>query len=212
MEETDNVTENTGQSLDSGSTHSSFAPLAIRLLKGVVYEEESQIWNSLVKVHESQLRSYFAQIGLQLIVNRNEGFAFLRQQGVAPDTSGTALPRLMNRRTLTLDQSILCVLLRECLEEYSVNDSASREPILNLRDIRVMVELFFKERTTQQRLLKDVKKTVKEVKDMGFLEVVGQDNPLNEDDTRYRIKRILKAFIDADELHQLFQQLTATLA
>jgi Domain of unknown function (DUF4194) len=204
--------ENTTHTTDAEPAHSSFAPLAIRLLKGVIYEEDTRLWNDLVKVHESQLRPYFAQIGLQLIVNRNEGFAFLRQQSTAPDANSTPLPRLMNRRTLTLDQSILCVLLRECIEEYTVNDSASREPILNLREIRAMVELFFRERTTHQRFLKDVKKTVKEVKDMGFLEMIGQDNPLNEDDTRYRIKRILKAFVDADELQQLFQQITATIA
>jgi Domain of unknown function (DUF4194) len=191
---------------DAESTLSSFAPLAIRLLKGVVYEEETRLWHDLVKVHESQLRPYFAQIGLQLIVNRQEGFAFLRQQ---PTDNG---PRLMSRRPLTLDQSILCVLLRECLEEYTITDSASREPILSLRDIRDMVELFFRERTTHQRFLKDVKKTVKEVKDMGFLDLVSQDNLLNEDDTRYRIKRILKAFVDADELRQLAQQIAAAIA
>lgn len=204
--------ENTVRSTDLEPAHSSFAPLAIRLFKGVIYEEDTRLWSDLVKVHESQLRAYFAQIGLQLIVNRNEGFAFLRQQTAVPDTNTAPLPRLMHRRTLTLDQSILCVLLRECIEEYTVNDSASREPILNLREIRAMVELFFRERTTHQRFLKDVKKTVKEVKDMGFLEIVGQDNPLNEDDTRYRIKRILKAFVDADELQQLLQQITATTA
>lgn len=186
----------------------SFAPLAIRLLKDVIYEEEARYWNDLVKIHELPLRRYFAQIGLDLIVNRQEGFAYLRQTP-PDDAEANPLPRLMVRRSLSVDQSILCVLLRECLEDYTISESASREPILTLRDIREMVELFFRERDTQQRFLKDVRKTVEDVKKMGFLEVLGNgDNNLNEDEVRYRVKRILKAFIGADELRQLAQQIT----
>lgn len=184
-----------------------FAPLAIRLLKGVVYEEEARYWNDLVKVHELPLRRYFAQIGLELIVNRQEGFAYLRQIQ-QDETEATALPRLMTRRSLTVDQSILCVLLREHLEDYTVNESASREPILSLRDIRDMVELFFRERNTQQRFLKDVKKTVEDVKKQGFLEELdSSDILLSDDELRFRVKRILKAFIGPDELQQLAQQI-----
>lgn len=186
----------------------SFAPLAIRLLKGVIYEEEARYWNDLIKVHELPLRRYFAQIGLDLIVNRQEGFAYLRQ--AQQEETEAPLPRLMTRRSLTPDQSILCILLREHLEDYTVNESASREPILTLRDIRDMVELFFRERNTQQRFLKDVKKTVEEVKKQGFLEELsGGDANLNDDELRYRVKRILKAFIGPDELQQLAQQIAA---
>jgi hypothetical protein len=188
-------------------TPDTFAPLAIRLLKGVIYEEETRLWNDLLKAHELPLRQYFAQIGLQLVINRNDGFAFLRQPPAAEEGASLTLPRLMSNRVLTLDQSVLCVLLREQLEEYSVADSAAREPILSLREIREMVEVFIRERTTTQRLLRDVKKTVREVKDMGFLEELSQQSEQSEDDRRYRVKRILKAFIGADQLLELFQNL-----
>ncbi len=189
---------------------STYAPLAIRLLKGVVYEEE-RFWEDLVKVHELPLRRYFEQIGVLLIVNREEGFAYLRQIQSEEETD-TTLPRLMKRRTLTLDQSILCLLLRESLEEHTVSEAANREPILSLREIRDMVALFFSERSTQQRFLKDVKKTVEDVRKMDFLEVVSQpENTANEDETRYRVKRILKAFVSTDELDQLIQQIKATI-
>lgn len=49
---------------DLGATHDRFVPLAIRLLKGVIYEEETRFWAELVKVQELPLRRYFAQIGL----------------------------------------------------------------------------------------------------------------------------------------------------
>ena len=186
------------------------APIAIKLLQGVIYEEDTKNWQDLVKVHELPLRRYFAQIGMELIVDKVEGFAFLRQP--KEDQEETAhLPRLMRKRSLNFDQSVLCVLLRERLDEHAIRDTASREPIMTLRDIRDMVELFSRERNTQQRFLKDLKKTVDDVKNMGFLESVGQEVPDNDDERRYRVRRILKAFIDADSMTQLLTNITTSL-
>ncbi len=187
-----------------------FAPIAIKLLQGVIYEEDTKNWQDLVKVHELPLRRYFAQIGMELIVDKVEGFAFLRQP--KEDQEETAhLPRLMRKRSLNFDQSVLCVLLRERLDEHAIRDTASREPIMTLRDIRDMVELFSRERNTQQRFLKDLKKTVDDVKNMGFLESVGQEVPDNDDERRYRVRRILKAFIDADSMTQLLTNIITSL-
>jgi hypothetical protein len=187
-----------------------FAPIAIKLLQGVIYEEDTKNWQDLVKVHELPLRRYFAQIGMELIVDKVEGFAFLRQPKEDQEET-THLPRLMRKRSLNFDQSVLCVLLRERLDEHAIRDTASREPIMTLRDIRDMVELFSRERNTQQRFLKDLKKTVNDVKDMGFLESVGQEIPDNDDERRYRVRRILKAFIDADSMTQLLTNITTSL-
>jgi hypothetical protein len=56
--------------------------------------------------------------------------------------------------------------------------------------------------------LRDVKKTVEDVKKLGFLEeLISGDVMLNDDELRYRVKRILKAFIGPDELQQLAQQI-----
>jgi hypothetical protein len=191
---------------------STFAPLAIRLLKGVVYEEEARLWADLIKIHDLPLRQFFGQIGLILVVNREEGFAYLRQpvETESPE-SGPALPRLIVRRSLNLDQSILCILLRECLEEHTVTENANREPILSLRDLQDMVALFFNERPTHQRFLKEVKKTVEDLRKMGFLEAIGDGDNLNEDESRFRVKRILKAFINADELGLLAEQIRTAL-
>jgi len=171
------------------------------------------LWADLIKIHELPLRHYFAQIGLVLIVNREEGLAYLRQPAIEEGAeAGAATPRLVARRSLTLDQSILCILLRESLEEYTITENGSREPVLNFRDLRDLVELFFKERPTHQRFLRDVKKTVEELRKMGFLEAITSlDNTLNEDDARYRVKRILKVFINADELGLLAEQIRNAL-
>jgi Domain of unknown function (DUF4194) len=193
-----------------------FAPLAIRLLrKGVLYEEDTQLWIELTKVQEIPLRNFFDQIGVQLIVNYSDGFAYLRQptdEGTEED--GWSLPRLMQKRNLTVDQSILAVLLRERMEEHTTLDTASREPILSLTEIVAIVDVFFKERNTQQRFLRDVRKSVEDLRSMGFLETVQEKTGFtNERNTneRFRVKRILKAFIDIDELQQLHAIMTGKL-
>lgn len=186
-----------------------FAPLAIRLMQGVIYDDETRLWTELIKVQELPLRRYFAQIGVQLIIDHAEGYAFLRQRAdAAPEDESVVLPRLMRKRNLTIDQSILCVLLRERIEDHTMLDTASREPILEMKEISAMVDVFFKERNTQQRFLKDVKKTVEDLRAMGFLELVPDET--KSDGGRFRIKRIIKAFIDADELNQLSQNLLGT--
>jgi hypothetical protein len=187
-----------------------FAALAIRLMQGVIYDDEARLWTDLTKVHEVPLRRYFGQIGVQLVVNQMEGFAFLRQASDtgSTDEEVTALPRLMRKRNLTIDQSILCVLLRERIEDHTMLDTASREPILSITEIYKLVDVFFKERNTQQRFLKDVKKTVEDLRAMGFLEMIGaQTAEARVEGERYRIKRIIKAFIDTDELYELSQKL-----
>lgn len=188
-----------------------FAPVAIRLLQGVIYEEDGRFWQDLVKIYEIQLRQYFGQIGLQLIIDRTEGFAFLRQSKEDGQEESLHLPRLMRKRSLNFDQSILCVLLRERLDEHLVSDSASREPIMSLQDIRDMVELFFRERNTQQRFLKDLKKTIEDVKNMGFIEPIGTEIPNNEEERLFRIRRILKAFINADSLQDLLKNIASPI-
>jgi hypothetical protein len=192
--------------------HETFAPLAIKLMHGVLYDEDTRLWTDLTKVHEEPVRKYFQQIGIQLIVNRLEGFAYLRQAATTDtDDEQNALPRLMRRRPLTVDQSILCVLLRERMEEHTMLDTASREPVMHLKEITHLVDVFFKERNTQQRFLRDVKKTVEDLRGMGFLELVTErgDTDKRADNERYRIKRILKAFIDTDELAQLHETMTS---
>lgn len=185
-----------------------FAPLAIRLMQGVIYDEETRLWTDLTKVHELPLRRFFGQIGVQLIIDHTEGYAFLRQAtDPEQEESGVTLPRLMRKQNLTIDQSILCVLLRERMEDHTTLDSQSREPVLTLKDITGMVDVFFKERNTQHRFLKDVKKTVEDLRKLGFLEMVSSDTL---DGGRFRIKRIIKAFIGTDELQRLVKLLVVS--
>src|SRR5207249_6890396 len=74
-----------------------------RLFKGVVYAEaDEKIWQSLLTL-ASHVRDYVAVIRLDLILDESEGYAFLKSR---EDPDGT-LPRLIPRRQLTFDVSLL---------------------------------------------------------------------------------------------------------
>ena len=56
-----------------------FARIALKLLKGPVYMDQASDWQD-VEIHLRALQRYLGQIGLELIYNPTEGYAFLSQQ------------------------------------------------------------------------------------------------------------------------------------
>ena len=52
---------------------------AIRLLQGGVYEDDDKDTWSILLTDESDLADYFCQIGLALVIDREEGLAYLKQ-------------------------------------------------------------------------------------------------------------------------------------
>src|SRR5438094_10469305 len=86
---------------------------AVHLLHGVVYLDDGALW-SLVCSNKSRLEEYFARIGLALVVDDAEGFAFLRQLEEEELGDGyDALPKLFRKSRLSYDSTLLCVLLRD---------------------------------------------------------------------------------------------------
>jgi hypothetical protein len=108
-----------------------------RLFKGVVYAEtDEKIWQSLIGL-ASQVRDYVAVLGLDLILDESEGYAFLKSR---EDPDGT-LPRLIPRRQLTFNVSLLLALLRGRMLEFDTNSSELRL-IMTEQEIADMVSVF----------------------------------------------------------------------
>ena len=51
----------------------------IALLKGIVYNHQREVWENLLH-HEPDIKRYFVPIGLELFLDKSEGYAFLRQK------------------------------------------------------------------------------------------------------------------------------------
>ena len=55
-----------------------YAPVIVRLLNSEIYETE-KIWENLL-ANRLPIMDYFARIGLEVIIDQREGFAFIKQQ------------------------------------------------------------------------------------------------------------------------------------
>jgi len=103
---------------------SSFSLALIAMMRGIVYrEDDMRIWQVLLD-SQARIRDYVSLLGLEPIIDEDEGYAYLRQR---PPAEGTEpLPRLVPRRPLTYLQSLVLVLLRKRLAEadsHGVNAS-----------------------------------------------------------------------------------------
>ncbi len=62
--------------------------------------------------YEIELSQYFGKIGLEIIIDKREGYAFLKQ--IELDEKGTTIG-LIRGMPLNYEQSLVCVLIREWL-------------------------------------------------------------------------------------------------
>ena len=171
-------------------------PILVHLLKGVLYEDRhSKLWFDLIQL-QSAVRDYFRVLGLELYLDEAEGYAFLKQQAVDDDNADQlAVLRLIPRRSLTFPVSLLLVLLRKRLAEEDATGGETRV-ILSKEQIIDMMLLFMPQQKNEARLNDQISTAINRAVDYGFLRKLTQGADL------FEIRRILKAFVDAQWLDE----------
>jgi hypothetical protein len=167
------------------------ASAIIRLMQGVIYRESDEdTWLTLER-SGAGVRDHFTTIGVDVVVDQDEGYAFLRSR---PEVEGEdALPRLVRRRTLSYSVSLLLVLLRKRLVEFETAGGDGRL-VLTTEQIVEMLRLFQAESTNEARIVDNVESTIKKAVELGFLrQLRGQAD-------HWEVRRILKAYVDAETL------------
>ncbi|MCL5285391.1 MAG: DUF4194 domain-containing protein [Nitrospirae bacterium] len=186
-----------------GTLPSEFSRVAITLMKGVLYRDASPLlWQSLLR-HQPGIRDYVAVLGLELLVDEGEGYAFLRQaeppEGTAPSQE---LPRLVPQRPLGYLVSLLLVLLRKKIAESEARSGEARL-ILTADDMVEMVRLFLPDTANEVRQQDRIRAQIGRIAEMGFL------RKLPGAGDRYEVGRILKAFINAQWIADFDRELSA---
>lgn len=178
-------------------------PVLVKLMKGVVYREDHEaLWQDLILL-EHHARDYVLVIGLDLILNEAEGFAYLHQletDEALPDK----LPRLVQRRPLSYLVSLLCVLLRKRLVEADVGGEESRV-VLTRDQMAEMMQIFLKDQPNEARLMDQMDATINKVTALGFL------RRFSKESQAFEVRRILKDLVNADWLSKLDVKLDAKL-
>ena len=148
-------------------------------------------WQQLLQL-QAQVRDYVEVLGLQVVIDEAEGYAFLRQRP-ADDRRSRAPPRLIPRRSLSFHVSLLLALLRKKLAEFDAQGGDTRL-MLTRAQITEMLRVFLPATSNEARLVDQIDAHIGKAADLGFL------RPVKNAEQLYEVRRILKAYIDGQWL------------
>lgn len=174
--------------------------LMVLLLKGVLYRDDDEpLWSTLLRL-QARVREQAGVLLLDLVLDEAEGYAFLRSRPEADESDGApALPRLIPRRPLGYQTSLLLALLRKRLAEFDAEGGETR--LVLTRDAIVdLLRVFLPGGSNEARLMDQVDVTIGKAAGLGFLRRLKPADARQAAQGPYEVRRILKAFIDAEWL------------
>lgn len=174
--------------------------LLIGLLKGVQYrEQDERQWAALLNL-QARVRDYVVVLNLELVLDEAEGYAFLKSRPEpAEDDPAPRLPRLVARRPLSFPVSLLLALLRKKLAEFDAGGGDTRL-VLSRDEIVELVRVFLPDGPNEAKLIDQIEATINKVVELGFLHKLKPTIGGAAGQASYEVRRILKAFVDAQWL------------
>lgn len=184
-----------------------WANACIKLLQGIVYDDDP-CWNMLSN-NIREITDFFETIGVQVFIDQNDGYAFLKQINDDETDAGSETIRLIRRYPLSFELSLLCVLLREELEKFDSSQHDSAILVLSESEIRSMLSVYFKEKTDQTKLYRELTKYLNQAAELSFLKELKENSGSTDIpiDRKFEVRRILRAVIDIDFLSEFKKRL-----
>jgi len=179
-------------------TTANLSPVLIALMKGITSRDDDPVlWQALLEL-QARVREYVAVLGLELILDEAEGYAYLKQRAAAEGEP--ELAKLVARRQLGYPVSLMLALLRKKLAEFDAGSGESRL-ILSAEQIADLVRLFLADTANEAKLMDRVDSDIKKIVELGFL------RKLRGSEDRFEVRRILKSFVDAQWLSEFDRRL-----
>lgn len=173
-----------------------YAASLIALLKGIVYNHQKEVWENLLR-YEPDVKKYFLPVGLELFLDKSEGYAFLRQREW--DEEDIQLPKLAEKRQLNFLTSLLCIVLRKFLLEHDAQGGSVRS-IINEQEIINRAKVFLPSTNDEAKQQEKIITTINRVMEIGFL------RKLEDQEKNYEIHRIIKGFVNADVIDETLKR------
>ena len=188
-------------SIPTPAPEADLSVLLINLLKRVLYRDsDERLWAGLLNL-QARVRDYAAVLNLELVLDEAEGYAFFKSRpDPADDDPAPRLPRLVARRPLSFPVSLLLALLRKKLAEFDAGGGDTRL-VLSRDEIVELVRVFLPDGPNEARLIDQIETTINKVVDLGFLhKLKAARGAAATGPASYEVRRILKAFVDAQWL------------
>ncbi len=170
-----------------------WAPWAqvLAVLRTRTLYDEHPLWDYLLQ-YQVDISQHLAKEGLELLIDRTEGFACLFQ--IESEDGRTV--GLMRRSPLSYDLSLICVLLRHWLDEFDISAHESRHLYITHSQLQERILVFFPEQNNQSKLLRELDRLINKMVDYGFLDEQKSQNS----EPLYRVMRVIKARVSLDDL------------
>ncbi len=199
---------------------SALSVVLIKLLQGFLLQEDKQAWETLEQ-QQAVVREYFSTLGLHLHLDEQDGYAFLRtipmgdnEDGKVTDESAIGNVQheeiaekkkltLMRKMPLSFEVSLLCVLLRESLDQFDATVHDDHRLIITKSDIYELLKLYFPDKHDETKLIKRWDSIINKVIELGFI------RELRPDTSRIEVLRIIKAMIDAERVGDMKRTMQA---
>jgi len=182
-----------------------YAKIVAQLLKGDIDSSDKKNWKELLQ-YEENIHDFVNQIGLELIINKDDGYALLKQFEI--DEQGGKVG-LKTRTSIGYESSVICILLRELLYDFENNPIkiSVNEKWISHNELKEYIETFLKDDPNRKSFLKNIDKHIKYVLDLGFLEKDKASEKI-ADNPMYKIKKIIKEQITIEQLNDFKNKTT----
>lgn len=172
----------------------------------MVYADDEKLWG-IVLSSRSALEGYFARIGLSLVIDENERYAFVRQweEDEYPE-SYELLPKLVRKSALGYTATLLAVLLRDEYRRFEEDDLHNERCVLETDSFFEQWKAFFPASSDEVKLKRELQTALRRLDELGFV------RKFSENPESWEVRRILKARLPAAELEALKTQLIAAAA
>ncbi len=175
---------------------------AVSLLKGAVYSSDHPAWG-ITKNHRQELQEFFSRLGLRLVVDENDGFAYLRQleDEEMIEDGYDKLPRLINRKPLTYEQTLLAIIMRDELRRFDGLMTDSVRCIVPADQLYEAYRDFFPTAGDEKKVRDKFNAALNKLEDFGFVKKI------TPEPAEYEIRPILKARFTLERLAEVRDKL-----
>lgn len=191
----------------SDSNLKPWSQVCIKLLQGPLFRQNvnDKLWEKL-EMYKSDIQSFFAILGVSVVIEKADGFAFLQQNDLNEEDDNVS--RLIRQIPLTEEQSFLCILLRDELNKFdNLNNSQNKSSVLILRESELYEQfaMFYTSKTDQITARANFKKNLNRLCELGLLKEQNPDDM--EKESEYEVRRYVRAKIDSEFCEEFMRKL-----
>lgn len=194
-----------------------WAAVCVKLLQGPLYRNGSgdATW-ALLDAWQSDISRYFDVIGVKVVIENADGYAYLAQkESGADESSKQNLPKLIKEYSLSPEISFLCVILREALDQFDSSENISSMLVMKESEIRDRIATFLPEssKSDQTKMYRKLDEYLNRLVELTFLrEIESPSSEIKNEnsvrDREFEVRRIIRSKVNAEFLEDFKKRLS----